>query len=468
MRGSPASRRRPLLPGVVVAGALALASAGAPLPAQPGEGAPAGPLAAAVDRRQDEVIARGLEQRLRQLPELRQVEVTAEAGVVTLTGEALSTAALEEAGRIARRTEGVADVLNRITVVRDVRERVVPALAKLQQRFQDFLAWLPVLGVALAILVAFWFLARWIAGWERLFRRLSHNRFVQDLVSNLVRAAVLVAGALLALEVLDATALVGAVLGAAGVAGLAVGFAFRDLVENYIASILLSVRQPFAPNDLVEIDGRQGKVVRLTSRATILMTLDGNHLRIPNAQVFKGVILNYSRNPLRRFDFSVGVGAGEDLEAAQSLGVEALLGVEGVLGEPAPWSQVENLGDWSVILRYYAWVDQRRASFVKVRSRAVNRVKATLEEAGVDLPEPIYRLVFPGGEGMPSAAPRPAAEARAPAAPAGEKPRPEKPSVEVVESVTDVSAGDAIDRQIADERAAPGEEDLLDPRAPRE
>ena len=85
--------------------------------------------------------------------------------------------------------------------------------------------------------------------------------------------------------------------------GLAVGFALRDLVENYIASLMLSLRQPFAPNDQVLIEGFEGRVVRLTSRATILMTLDGNHVRIPNAVVFKGTIVNLSHNPERRLRF---------------------------------------------------------------------------------------------------------------------------------------------------------------------
>lgn len=194
---------------------------------------------------------------------------------------------------------------------------------------------------------------------DGLFRRFSANPFLRDLARPLVRTAIFVVGLLLALEVLDATALVGAVLGTAGVVGLAVGFAFRDLVENYIASVLLSLRQPFAPNDYVKIDSHEGMVVRLTSRATVLMTLDGNHPRIPNAVVFKGVILNYSRNPLRRFDF-------------------------------------QDLGDSNVVLGFYAWIDQRVSGLFKVRSEAIRLVKTAFDDAGVDMPEPIHRLRLEG------------------------------------------------------------------------
>ena len=93
----------------------------------------------------------------------------------------------------------------------------------------------------------------------------------------------------------------------------ALGFAFRDIAENYIAGVLLSLRRPFAPGEHVVIDNREGKVVALTSRATILMTLDGNELRLPNAMVFKAVVLNYSKNPQRRFDFTITIDADRRL-----------------------------------------------------------------------------------------------------------------------------------------------------------
>lgn len=260
-------------------------------------------------------------------------------------------------------------------------------------------------------------------------------------------------GLLIALELLDATALVGAVLGTAGVMGIAVGFAFRDLIENYIASILLSVRQPFEPGDHVVIDNHEGKVIRLTSRATILMTLDGNHLRIPNAQVFKGVILNYSRNPHRRFKFKLGIGVAEDLVAARTLGVETLLDTPGVTADPTPEAIIEEVGDSSVAMAFFGWVDQRKANFSKVRGEAIRRVKTALEEAGLDLPEPIYRLQVRQME-----AERPSESKPAPKA---------DPATAVRERELDTSPGDAVDRQIAADRAEGGN-DLLQRGAPQE
>ena len=111
---------------------------------------------------------------------------------------------------------------------------------------------------------------------------------------------------------LGAGALLGAVLGGAGVVGLALGFAMKDTIENYVSSLMLSLRQPFRANDKVKIDDYEGRVVRLTTRATILMTDDGNHLRLPNSKVFKAVIVNYTRNPQRRFEFILQIDTKAD------------------------------------------------------------------------------------------------------------------------------------------------------------
>ena len=189
---------------------------------------------------------------------------------------------------------------------------------------------LPLLGLAVLIVVAFWALGRLLTLRDWPYRWIR-NRFVCDLVRSFTRVTAVALGVLVALELLNATALVGAALGAAGVVGIAVGFAFRDIIENYLAGLLLSMRQPFGPNDYVSVDGSEGKVVRLTSRATVLLTLEGNHVRIPNAKVFKAVLVNYTRNPLRQLNFEVGVGVTDDLVEARDIGIQTLSMIDAVL-----------------------------------------------------------------------------------------------------------------------------------------
>lgn len=296
---------------------------------------------------------------------------------------------------------------------------LAPAAERLADLGEAALAWAPVLLLALlVVLVASW-IGRWLSARRWVGRLGRGNPYLAAVAARAVRLGVLGLGLLLALELLDLTAVVGALLGAAGVVGIAMGFAFKNIIENHLAGILLSLRQPFAPGDHLCIDGHEGKVVGLTSRATLLMTLDGNHLRIPNSKVFNAVILNYSRNPLRRFDFDLGVGAEDDLLAAQRIGLEAINGVAAICRERAPRSWVVELGDSNVVLRFSAWVDQREHDFLALRSACLIAVKNALESAGLSLPEPQFRLRVEQAAAavpMPSAAPDNAARAAASAA----------------------------------------------------
>ncbi|NJN84283.1 MAG: mechanosensitive ion channel, partial [Caldilineaceae bacterium] len=244
----------------------------------------------------------------------------------------------------------------------------IEALQRLVEGWQAFLRLLPVLAVGLLVMAASFLAARLMARPARLWRRISANPFVARMVSQLVQLGVVLTGAFLTLLLLDATPILRTLLGAAGIIGLALGFALRDTVENYIASVLLSLRRPFGPEDYVRIEGHEGIVLRLTTRATILLTLDGNEVRIPNAMVFKGVITNFTKEPRRRFTFQLGIAPGEDLAAAQRAAIESLQGVSGVMADPAPAAYYERIGDSAVELTVLGWMDQR--SKTKIRRMA--------------------------------------------------------------------------------------------------
>ncbi len=320
------------------------------------------------------------------------VSVSVNAGVVTLKGEVLEYDKREELVKAVQSLDGVIAVENELRVDLSVRKQINPIFDRLTELGQTALRYIPLLLIAGAIFFAFWLLANFLSGLQFVYVRLTNSQPLQELVRSLVRFVVLVIGIIVALDVLNATAIVGGILGAAGVAGIAVGFAFRDLIENYIASLMLSVRQPFKPNDHVLIDGHEGIVSRLTTRSTVLTTLDGNSLRLPNGQVFKSVITNYTATPNRRFDFAVGVGYDVNLEAAQKIGIEVLESIDGVIADPGPTARVEELGDSTVTIRFYAWVDQTQRVFGSVRSRALARIKTVFDEHEIDMPEPIYNL----------------------------------------------------------------------------
>jgi small-conductance mechanosensitive channel len=395
---------------------------------------------------QDRAIERRLQEIYAELEGAQGIAVEARSGVVVLRGEVLTPRVRERAVRLARQVEGVVEVRDETELVRELGEQLAPIGEALRGLASDAVGFLPLLIVALIVLALFIVLALALARWQALFRRMTANQFLADFLRTGVRFFIILLGVIAALAVLDATALIGTALGAAGLAGLVLGFALRDTVENYFAGILLSVRQPFVPHDRVLIAEHEGDVVRLTPRATFLMTLDGNHVRIPNATVFNGIIVNYTRNPLRRFQFDVGVGNGESLEPAQRLAASTLAAMEGVLAEPPPHADVQELGSDHVVLRLYGWMDQRTHDFLKVRSEAIRLVKEAFDAAGVDMPAPIVEL---RGRAEPAAA-------RAERAPAGPR------------APIDIARRDEIAVQIRQDRREADEPDLLRPDAPRE
>lgn len=342
---------------------------------------------------QDAAIATKIRDIIQELDGYEDVTVQVRSGIVTLRGTTLELSHAEKLNDLVGRVEGVVAIENEVSMSTDVAKRLTPLVERIRTRFWQTIAFLPLLGVAaVAFLIVLWigfFIARRRQPWDRL----APNAFIAEILRAVIRIATLVAAMVVALDILGATALLSTILGAAGIIGLAIGFAVRDTVENFIASVLLSIRQPFAPNDAIEINGDEGKVIRLTSRATILLSFDGNHIRIPNATVFKSRIVNYTRNPERRFDFEISVAYGTDLAEAKTLAQRTLDDLPFVLDHPAVSIWTTELGGSDIGMKLTAWIDQRHTGLLAARSEAIRKVLIAFEAAGIEMPEPTYRLL---------------------------------------------------------------------------
>ena len=370
-----------------------------PLPARPapatgedGEVAAALPVRVGPERVSDDEIARMLRGVFAEIEELAEVRVEVSAGVVHLTGTAATREDETKAVALARRIEGVLYVDNDLAPPEQAQEQIAPALEKVRARVRAIADKLPLLALAALVVLIGYTGARLIRGRGAYAVARKRNPLVRGLYRQIAGAALFIAALLLALDLLQATSLVSAVLGAAGVLGLTLGLALRDIAANYLSSILLSLRRPFDAGDLVRILEFEGRVMRLTTRDTTLMTLDGNNVRLPNATVFNSVIVNYSRNPMRQFDVLVGVAAHQSLLDAQRAGIEGLRRTPGVAQDPPPFARVEAFGSSFMEVRFFAWVDQHTSDWWKVRSEAVRHLKGAFEQAGIELPPPSVRL----------------------------------------------------------------------------
>jgi len=374
--------------------ALIVVLAGLAVPASAqlnGTPQPSGTIAMVQDASQDAAIGDRLRTILDELDGYDQVDVAVRGGVVTLTGETRDNTSLARLAQIVTRIDGVVAINNRLTTATGLEDRLLPSVDRFVKRAEQTFAFLPLFLVALAALTAIYLLGR-VVGALPVWTRIAPNSFIGGIYRQIVRLFFLLCGLIVALDILDATALLGSILGAAGVIGLAIGFAVRDTVENFIASVMLSIRQPFRPFDLVEIEGDVGKVIRLTSRATILLSLDGNRIRVPNATVFKSRIVNFTRNPERRFTFAIDIDPGADMAALRDRAQTQLAALPFVLADPACTVWIDEKNGNEIELCFAGWIDQTRTSFDRARGEAIRILRAMVQDEGALPPPPVSRV----------------------------------------------------------------------------
>ena len=325
---------------------------------------------------------------------LQAINVGVTQGVVTLTGETPNEKKAQQAINLTNRLTDVVTVEDKINRTLDVQDNVTTVYQSIKAQAKNLIKAVPLLLVGIILFALVTWFGSWLSNRQKMWQRLTPNPFVAELLSQTVKVIFIILGLILALSLIGAETILGTLLGGAGVIGIAVGFAVKDTIENYIASLMLSIRQPFRARDHILINTQEGIVVRLTSRATILMTLDGNQLRIPNAEVFKATILNYTKNPERRFTFELGVDANDDPLAAIKVGIDAIAQLGFALDKPKVTAIIKEVGDSNIILQFQVWVNQSEADFSKARSIAIRETKHALEDEGFSLPEPIYQLRF--------------------------------------------------------------------------
>ena len=333
--------------------------------------------------------------------------VRVDQGVVFLEGTSESDEHIDFASELTRKTEDVAVVVNQMEVLQPPAWDLEPAWLELEALLRSTIRTLPMLILGLAMMLLATVLATLAARLTRhLLRARVSNALLRSVVARAVAVPVFVLGAFVVLHVSGMTALAVSIIGGTGLVGLVLGFAFRDIVENFLASVLLSVQQPFASGDLVRVADQLGYVQHMNMRSTLLMTLEGNHVQIPNATVYKGVIMNYTANRLARVDFAVGIGFSDEIGEAQRVIMAVLEEHPAVVDDPEPLVLVEELGAATVQIRAYFWADLARHDKLKIRSAVIRMSKNALENAEISMPDEAREVVFPEGvpllqEGVP-------------------------------------------------------------------
>jgi small conductance mechanosensitive channel len=267
--------------------------------------------------------------------------------------------------------------------------------ARFQELGADFLRLLPSLVIGFGIFIALVFVAR---GVKALVQRLNIPRRHRNLALVLGRLAqwtVILVGFLIAVTIVFPSFTPANLISALGITGIAIGFAFRDIFENFLAGILILITEPFRINDQIVFGTFEGTVENIETRATTLRTYDGRRVVIPNGELFKNSVVVNTAFDIRRLEYDVGIGYGDDIATAKRIMLGALHGLEGVMTDPQPDALTVDLADSSVKIRVRWWVHPpRRADVLEVKDRVITSIKNALMENGIDLPFPIQHVLF--------------------------------------------------------------------------
>lgn len=271
---------------------------------------------------------------------------------------------------------------------------IEPVTGKITDLANGFVAILPKLGIAAVVFLLF-VLAAWAARLtvENILNRRERND-LGALLGGFVKWALLLFGVLVVATIIFPSIKPADLLASLGVGSVAIGFAFKDILQNWVSGLLILYRQPFQQGDQIVSGSYEGTVKSIKARATQLRTYDGQRIVIPNSDIYSGVVTVRTAFEQRRSEYDIGIGYGDDIEQACDLIVEAMKEIDGISHDPAPGAIPWELAGFSVNIRARWWTKSRRKDVVHIRGKVIVAVKNKLIAAGIDLPLPTTQVLF--------------------------------------------------------------------------
>lgn len=277
---------------------------------------------------------------------------------------------------------------------------------KLDNWLETTIQHIPNLIVAIVFIIFFSLFTRIIGNVIRkILRSAFDSKQIADLSTAIIKACLMLIGIFICLDFVGLKGTVTSLLAGAGIIGLAIGFAFQDMTENFIAGIVMGIRKPFKVGDVIEADGVFGSVQTINLRNTLVETFFGQLEIIPNKILFRNILTNYTVLGKRRLEIPVAISYADDPEHAEKVIVDALNECDFVIKKKETAVFAESFGDSAVNLLVWFWIDYPgETGFMAARHNAITTIKKSLEAADILIPFPIRTLDFgiKGGEGLHS------------------------------------------------------------------
>lgn len=275
-----------------------------------------------------------------------------------------------------------------------IREPGSLILAKAHAWVNGFFLQLPNIIAAIVFLVVAWFAAKGVAA---MIRKLADRRDRYDLgalLGSIAFGAIMIAALLMAAAIVFPSVKPGDVLATLGIGSVAIGFAFKDILQNLFAGLLLLIRRPFRRGDQIVVKDYEGTVEHIESRATLLKTYDGRRVIIPNADLYIAPVVVNTAFPTRREQLDIGIGYGDDVARACQVFTEVMAGIEGVVADPKPETLPWGLDASTVTLRARWWTDSKRTNVVHIKAKVVEAIVAAAKAHAIDLAYPTTQVLF--------------------------------------------------------------------------
>lgn len=255
---------------------------------------------------------------------------------------------------------------------------------------------LPSLILGIIVFVIFWIAARLL---RNLVKRLASGRKKSRnfglVFGRLAQGALIILGLLIALTIVFPSFQPADLLATLGIGGVAIGFAFRDVLQNFLAGILILLTEPFQLDDQIVFGDYEGTVERIQTRATTIRTYDGRRVVIPNGELFTNSVTVNTAYEKRRLQYDIGIGYGDDIATAKQIILDVLQGQNDVLSDPAPEALVVDLADSTINIRARWWINSPlRADVVTSYDLVLEQSCNRLVDAGIDLPFPTQQVLF--------------------------------------------------------------------------
>ncbi len=275
---------------------------------------------------------------------------------------------------------------------------------KLEGWLNTIIVGMPNFILAAIVLTISIFISRYLKkAAKKALQRSSANKTVSGFLSNLIVAVFMLISLFVVLSILNLSDALAAMLGTAGVIGLAIGLALQDPLINLFSGVLMSVKDYYRVGDLIETNGFFGRILKINLRSTIIQTPDGQEVIIPNKDVLQNPLKNYTHNGRRRIDIACGVAYGDDLEFAKSVAVKAIENCDLDINESRPIQIFfTEFGDSSInfTLRFWKNVTEQ-ADYLAAKDKAIIALKKAFDENGITIPFPIRTLDFGVVGGLP-------------------------------------------------------------------